>query len=174
MIESKYLKDSVQNIQKLMTIPPLRKFETKYLGQLVRLSKIRVYEPGELIIKEGGHDTWIYFLLSGMVRVEKKGMEIAIIDKIGEIFGEMRLLDGLARSASVYAEGKTVCLAFDPCVEDSQSTPDQRTKFLLLLYKIFAEFLSSRLRVINNELSHIKSKPENPDQGVISMVKKYE
>ncbi|MEW6672424.1 MAG: cyclic nucleotide-binding domain-containing protein [Thermodesulfobacteriota bacterium] len=156
MIESKYLKDSVQNIQKLMTIPPLRKFETKYLGQLIRLSKIREYESGELIIKEGGQDTWIYFLLSGKVRVEKKGMEIAIIDKIGEIFGEMRLLDGLARSASVYAEGKTVCLAFDPYGADSLSSPDQRTKFLLLLYKMFAEFLSSRLRIINDELSQIK------------------
>ena len=61
MIESKYLKDSVQNIQKLMNIAPLRKFETKYLGQLIRLSKIREYAPGEPIIKEGGQDTWIYF-----------------------------------------------------------------------------------------------------------------
>jgi len=156
MIESKYLKDSVQNIQKLMTIAPLRKFETKYLGQLVRLSKIREYEHSEPIIKEGGQDTWIYFLLSGKVRVEKRGMELAIIDKIGEIFGEMRMLDGLARSASVYAEGKTVCLAFDPYGEDSLSSPDQRTKFLLLLYKMFAEFLSGRLRVINDELSKIK------------------
>jgi len=156
MIESKYLKDSVQNIQKLMTIPPLRKFEAKYLGQLVRLSKIREYEPGELIIKEGGLDTWIYFLLSGKVRVKKEGMDIALIDKIGEIFGEMRLLDGLARSASIYAETKTVCLAFDPPGEDSQSSPDEKTKFLLLLYKMFAEFLTSRLRVINDELSQLK------------------
>ena len=68
----------------------------------------------------------------------------------------MRLLDGLARSASVYAEGKTVCLAFDPYGEDSLSSPDQRTKFLLLLYKMFAEFLSGRLRVISDELSQIK------------------
>jgi CRP/FNR family cyclic AMP-dependent transcriptional regulator len=139
-----------------MTIAPLRKFETRYLGQLIRLSKIREYEPGEFIIKEGGQDTWIYFLLSGNVRVEKKGMEIAIIDRVGEIFGEMRLLDGLVRSASVYAEGKTVCLAFDPYGEDILSSPDQRTTFLLLLYKMFAEFLSGRLRVINDELSKIK------------------
>ena len=107
MIESKYLKDSVQNIQKLMTIPPLRKFESKYLGQLVRLSKIRNFDAGEPIIKEGGQDQWIYFLLSGRVRIEKGGISIATIDTVGEIFGEMRLLDGLARSASVYADTKT-------------------------------------------------------------------
>ena len=156
MIESKYLKDSVQNIQRLMTIPPLKKFETKYLGQLIRLSKIREYEKDEVIIKEGGHDQWIYFLLSGKVRIEKGGTEIAKIDKIGEIFGEMRLLDGLARSASVYAEGKTVCLAFDPYAHDTLSGDDERTNFLLLLYKMFSEFLSSRLRLTNDELSRIK------------------
>ena len=49
MIESKYLKDSVQNIQRLMTIPPLRKFETKYLGQLIRLSKIREYQEKQVV-----------------------------------------------------------------------------------------------------------------------------
>jgi len=156
MIESKYLKDSVQNIQKLMTIAPLKKFETKYLGQLIRLSKIREYEPGESIIKEGGQDQWIYFLLSGTVRVDKKGMEIAIIDKVGEIFGEMRLLDGLARSSSVFAQDKTVCLAFDPYAKDSLASKDERIKFLLLLHKIFAEFLSARLRLTNDELYRVR------------------
>jgi len=156
MIESKYLKDSVQNIQRLMTIPPLRKFETKYLGQLIRLSKIREYQGGEMIIQEGGHDQWIYFLLAGRVRIEKGGTEIAAIDKVGEIFGEMRLLDGLARSASVFADTKTVCLAFDPYGEDAHSTSDEKTSFLLHLYKMFSEFLSYRLRVLNDELTRIK------------------
>ena len=156
MIESKYLKDSVQNIQRLMNVPPLRTFETKYLGQLIRLSKIREYEKGEVIIKEGGQDQWIYFLLSGKVRIEKGGTDIATIDKIGEIFGEMRLLDGLARSASVFAEGKTVCLAFDPYGEDSLSTNDERTKFLLHLYRMFSEFLATRLRITSDELTRIK------------------
>jgi len=158
MIESKYLKDSVQNIQRLMTIPPLRKFETKYLGQLIRLSKIREYEQGEVIIQEGGHDQWIYFLLSGKIRIEKGGVTMAVIDRIGEIFGEMRLLDGQARSASVFADSKTMCLAFDPYLQDSQSTQDERVNFLLLLYKVFAEYLTTRLRLTNDELSRVKKK----------------
>ncbi len=156
MIESKYLKDSVQNIQKLMTIPPLRQFETKHLGQLIRFSKIREYDKGELIIQEGGHDQWIYFLLAGKIRIEKGGVTITVIDKIGEIFGEMRLLDGQARSASVYAESKTMCLAFDPYAKDAVSTQDEHVNFLLLLYKIFAEYLATRLRLTNDELSRVK------------------
>ena len=160
MIESKYLKDSIQNIQRLMNVPPLRKFETKYLGQLVRLSKIREFEPDEPIIMEGGQDQWIYFLLSGKVRIEKGGMEIATIDTVGELFGERRLLDGLVRSASIIAVAKTVCLAFDPYAEDSLVSKDEKTRFLLLLYRIFAEFLSTRLRLTNDELMRVKAEQE--------------
>ena len=158
MIESKYLKDNVQNIQTLMRVPPLMKFETKNLQQLLKLSKIREYETGELIIKEGDSDTWIYFLLSGKVRVEKKGIEIIVIDKMGEIFGELRILDGLARSASVYAETKTVCLAIDTAPSSARLSNDERANILLLLYKIFAEYSAVRLRVTNEEL--VKTKKE--------------
>ena len=78
MIESKYLKDNVQNIQKLMSIPPLRKFETESLRQLIRLAKLREYEPGEIVIEEGGEDPYVYFLLSGKVKVQKKGVPIIL------------------------------------------------------------------------------------------------
>ena len=113
MIESHYLKDDIRNIQQLLAIPVLRKFETKNLGNLVRLSKIRRYEDGEIIIQEGSTDQWLYFLLSGSIRITKNGVEIAKIDRMGELFGEMRMIDGLSRSTSVMAEGKTMCLAVD-------------------------------------------------------------
>jgi len=64
MIESKYLKDNVQNIQKLMNIPGLKHFETRSLSKLLKLSKIREYSDGEKIIREGDLDPWLYFLLS--------------------------------------------------------------------------------------------------------------
>jgi CRP-like cAMP-binding protein len=89
MLESRYLKDNIENIQKLLTIPALRNFEAKSLGRLLNLSKIREYEDGEQIIKEGDFDPWLYFLLSGKIRITKEGLEINSIDKKGEIFGEM-------------------------------------------------------------------------------------
>ena len=54
MLESKYLKDNIENIQKLLGISALRNFETKSLQKLLRLSRIREYEDGEVIIQEGG------------------------------------------------------------------------------------------------------------------------
>jgi CRP-like cAMP-binding protein len=161
MIESKYLKENIENIQKLMTIPALKNFETKSLGRLLRLSKIRQYEHGERIIKEGDLDPWLYFLLSGKIKISKAGHEIGTIDRKGEIFGEMRIIDSLSRSASVYAVGKTICMAVDTSAKErlsSEGSRDEKLDFLLLLYRIFAEYMSIRLRLTNDEL--IKSKKQ--------------
>ena len=161
MLESRYLKDNIENIQKLLGIPALRNFETKSLQKLLRLSKIREYEDGEVIIREGDLDPWLYILLSGKSRITKEDMEINTIDKKGEIFGEMRVVDFMKRSASVVAVGKTVCLAVDTSAKNrisAQDPTDEKLDFLLLLYRIFAEYMSIRLRVTNEELITAKKK----------------
>jgi len=161
MLESRYLKDNIENIQKLMTIPALKNFETKSLQKLLRLSKMREYEDGEVIIREGDLDPWLYFLLSGQIRISKEGMEIGSLDKEGEIFGEMRIIDSMSRSASVYAVGQTMCLALDTSAKDrisAQDPTEEKLDFLLLLYRIFAEYMSIRLRATNDELVTAKKK----------------
>jgi CRP-like cAMP-binding protein len=161
MLESKYLKDNIENIQKLLAIPALRNFEAKSLQKLLRLSKIREYEDGEVIIQEGALDPWLYFLLSGKIRIIKESMEINTIDKKGEIFGEMRIIDSMKRSASVVAVGKTICLAVDTSAKNrisEQDPMDEKVDFVLLLYRIFAEYMSIRLRITNDELITAKKK----------------
>ena len=161
MLESRYLKDNIENLQKLLGISALKNFETKSLQKLLRLSRIREYEDGEVIIQEGDLDPWLYFLLSGKIRVSKEDLEINTIDKKGEIFGEMRIIDFMQRSASVVAVGKTICLAVDTSAKNrisAQDPEDEKLDFLLLLYKIFAEYMSVRLRVTNEELITAKKK----------------
>ncbi len=160
MIESKYLKDNVQNIQRLMNLPGLKEFETRNLAKLLRLSKIREYEDGEIIIREGDNDPWLYFLLSGELIIKKQGVEIGRLSQVGEIFGEMRIIDSLTRSASVYADGRTICLCVDTSAKgrlSSSTQRDERLDFLLLLYRIFAEYMSIRLRATNDELFKAKN-----------------
>jgi len=161
MIESKYLEDSIENIQKLMSVPGLKSFDTKSVGKLLKLSKIREYKDGELIIKEGEQDPWMYILLSGKIRITKNNHEIGTIGKIGEIFGEMRIIDSKARSASVSAIGKTACLAVNTTAKNRLSgcpTEEDKLDFLLLLYRVFAEYMSTRLRTANDELVAAKKK----------------
>ncbi|MBW2593141.1 MAG: cyclic nucleotide-binding domain-containing protein [Deltaproteobacteria bacterium] len=158
MIESKFLKDNLQNIQKLMDLAPLKSFETKSLRQLLQLSKIREYKDSERIIMEGAADPWLYFILSGKVRIKKDGETIVTLNKVGEFFGEMRILDGLHRSASVFAEGRTICLAVDTSATGRLASDDERANFLLLLYRMFSEYISIRLRITNDELIKAKKK----------------
>ncbi|MBL0716002.1 MAG: cyclic nucleotide-binding domain-containing protein [Desulfosarcina sp.] len=155
MQESRYLKDNLENIQKLLSIPALRNFETSNLSRLLHLSKIREYEAGEKIIQEGDNDPWLYFLIEGRIRIEKKGIEIGVFTERGEIFGEMRVIDSRARSATVVALEDTVCLAVNTAATDRMESlegRDEQLDFLLLLYRIFAEFLSIRLRLTSEEL----------------------
>ena len=161
MIESRYLEDNIENIQKLMSIPGLKNFEAKSVGKLIKLSKVREYRDGEVIIQEGEQDPWMYILLSGKIRIFKENHEIAVIGKKGEIFGEMRIIDSKARSASAAAVGKTVCLAVNTTAKNRLSTgttEEDRLDFLLLLYRVFAEYMSVRLRAANDELVAAKKK----------------
>ncbi|MEJ2041227.1 MAG: cyclic nucleotide-binding domain-containing protein, partial [Desulfosarcinaceae bacterium] len=92
-------------------------------------------------------------------RIVKENEVIGTINRKGEIFGEMRIIDDQSRSASVHAVGQTVCLAVDTSARNRLSTSDEkdeRLDFLLLLYRIFAEYITARLRLTNEELVRAK------------------
>ena len=151
MRESKYLKQNTENIQKLMAIPSLRDFEANSLGALLKLSKVRQYDYGECIIKEGDCDPWLYILVSGKVRIVKEGSDLAVLRRNGDIFGEMGLLGGTPRSASAYAVTEAVCLTTDASRIGNMSLNDKMT-FYCMLYRLLAEVVSDRLRATSEEL----------------------
>jgi len=155
MIESDYLKDNHEIIHKLRQIPTLEPFDKKSLQGALQLSKIRKYEPEELILKEGLYDCWIYFLVSGRVRVTKQGEELSVLKRTGDVFGEMGVIDSSPRSASVYAIDETVCLATDASYVD-RLTGSDRMAYCYILFRVFAESLASRLRLTNEELIKVK------------------
>ena len=158
MYESNYLKEDINNIHQLLAIPCLKELMMEDLASLLKLSKLRQFNADECIICEGDKDPWIYFLLSGAVRIEKNGVSIWKINKTGELFGEMRVLDGLARSASVFADGKTICLAVDTSASHRLRSPKKISKLVRIFYEIFSKVLCLRLRNTNEEL--VKTKKE--------------
>ncbi len=158
MFESEYLKGNKDTIQKLKQIPTLAPFDEKILSGALELSKIRKYAPEELILEEGSFDNWIYFLISGTVRIVKEGKELNVLKRSGDVFGEMGVIDGSAKSASAYAVNETVCLATDASYID-RLTGNDKVTFCYILYRIFCEILANRLRLTSEEL--IKVKEEN-------------
>jgi len=156
MQESNYLKNDIKNIQQLLVIPCLKDVMMSDLSSLLKLCKLRHYTPGEWILFEGDRDPWIYFLLSGRVKIVKKGITIIRLEKVGDLFGEMRLIDGLPRSASARADGKAICLAIDTSASHRLDSPEEIKKLVTIFYKIFSKILSLRLRSANDELVEVK------------------
>jgi CRP-like cAMP-binding protein len=70
------------------------------------------YAPGEVIFKEGDKADKMYVVLSGELEVHLQDM---VIDTIGagSTFGEMALIDGSPRSATVIAKTRSEVAAID-------------------------------------------------------------
>ncbi len=159
MIESEFLKDNLKFIEKLKKIPSFEDFSKKDLKGILEMSKLRQYEPGEEIMKEGSFDSCIFFLISGKVKVVKNDESLGVLKRTGDVFGEMSIIDASPRSASVYAIDRTVCLATDASYIDRLSGND-RLLFSSILYRIFSQILANRLRITSEELSKAKEEIE--------------
>ncbi len=145
MQESPYLEGREDLIDKFQRLPFLENLDPKYVEKVLKLSKLRKYTPGEVITAEGTYDSWVYILLGGAVRVVKHGQEIARLNQLGESFGELAVIDGQRRSASVEATEETLCLAIDAVFFDRSQDSHERTVFFSVFYRIVAEILAQRL-----------------------------
>lgn len=75
------------------------------LDQLADRARLQVFAPGETAVRQGEPGSSLYFVLQGEMAVEVDGRPVAQLTK-GRMFGEMSLLTGAARSATVRACGE--------------------------------------------------------------------
>jgi CRP/FNR family transcriptional regulator, cyclic AMP receptor protein len=151
MRESEYLIPNGDLLKRLKKVPTLSIFDSQDLQILIRYSKIRHYDSDERIIQEGKRDTWLFFIISGKVNIVKKKKTVAVLDQVGDIFGEMGIIEDSVRSASVYAVEDTVCLAANAMDVDTLSGTD-KLAFGYVLYRLFSQFLANRLRFTTEKL----------------------
>ena len=100
------------------------------------------YEKDEVIFRENDIGLQFYAILSGeiIIRREKSGRELARL-KPGKIFGEMAVLDGHPRSATVIVASKAELFAFD-----GRRLLDNFPFLSLKLLRFMAGELTMRLR----------------------------
>jgi CRP-like cAMP-binding protein len=67
------------------------------------------FSDGHYIVREGQAGTGFYVVMSGCVRVVRRGAKLAVRGP-GEFFGELSILEHAPRAANVVADGPTVCL----------------------------------------------------------------
>jgi pyruvate,water dikinase len=89
--------------------------------QIARVVKERRFAKGETVIMEGSGGAAFFFIESGEAKVTSKGVELATLGP-GDHFGEIALIDGGPRSATVTAATDLVCYGitfweFRPLVE---------------------------------------------------------
>jgi len=89
--------------------------------QIARLLKERPFKQGETVIMEGSGGAAFFLIDSGEARVSCKGVHLATLGP-GDYFGEIALIDGGPRSATVTAATDLVCFGltfweFRPLVE---------------------------------------------------------
>ena len=161
MKETSFLKDNEDILERLRDVSVFDALSDKELRDFLTLSKLRSYEKGEVIIREGEYDCWLYFLLSGSVDVIVGDQAMRTLSSKGDIFGEMGIIDGSPRCASIVAdEDATQCLGMDASILD-RIAKENAINALYVIYRIFAEVFSGRLREAMQENAQLKSENEN-------------
>lgn len=166
MKETTFLTGREDCLPNLRRMTAFAEFGDEHLKTILSRSRIRKYDPGEVILREGAVERWVYFLISGGVRVEKEGKKIGALGQPGDVFGEMGLIDGGGRSATVRAEDGAMCLAVDGAFLDELNDHD-RTASHSMLYRMFAHVLAERLRATNEELTKAKKALAKLDAGEV-------
>jgi CRP-like cAMP-binding protein len=100
-----------EEINFLRNVPIFAELEEKDLLRVVKLGTSQKYKKGNIVVLEQESGAALFVIITGkvkVVRMDEDGREVILsMFGPGEFFGEMSLLDGLARSASVVATVKS-------------------------------------------------------------------
>ena len=150
------IKDDARILEMFQKIKEFSVFTVDDIRSFMEMGSLREYEPGEIIIKQGDLDCWVYFLLSGNLDVIQDEHVIGKIKNRGELFGEMGVIDGSPRSTSVKAIKKPIVLGVDASLMERKEKANDLV-FCYTLYRMFAEVLADRLRELTKENTRLRS-----------------
>lgn len=115
-------RDPVAALQRVQLFADL---DRRQAEQVARLLKLRPFSKGETVIMEGSGGAAFFIIDSGEATVSSKGVQLTTLGP-GDYFGEIALIDGGPRSATVTAATDLVCYGltfweFRPLVEKNSA-----------------------------------------------------
>lgn len=110
-------------VEVLHQVPLFAELGQEDLERVARLFKKRHFAAGETVTKEGSGGAAFFLIESGEAEVTVKGRRRASLGA-GSHFGEIALIDGRERSATIFATSELVCYGltywdFKPLVQDN-------------------------------------------------------
>jgi CRP-like cAMP-binding protein len=110
-------------VKVVQRVPLFADLNKRELGQVARIFKERRFADGETVAKEGAGGAAFFLIDSGEATVTLGGKPRATLTQ-GDYFGEIALIDGGARSATVTAASELVCWGltywdFRPLVQEN-------------------------------------------------------
>lgn len=134
----------------LAAVPLFSQFSRKDLSRIGRAVVERSYKKGETIVKEGEQAVAFFVITKGKVEVtHAAGGRASKLNDLGpgDAFGEMSLLDGGPRAATVKALDDTTCLVLSrwDFVAELRTNPHIAVAMLPIL--------SKRLREVEQKLA---------------------
>lgn len=156
-----------EHLQSVPIFSPLSEAE---IEKLARASDTRVFAPGEAIVRRGQDGDSMFVIIRGSVKVQVpdgNGQRTINNLRSNDFFGEMSLLTGQPRSATVVAEGETEVLqirkeAIKPIFENN---PD--------LMKSVCKIVEQRRELLKPEEIEIEHQGVENGRGVLASIRKF-
>jgi CRP/FNR family transcriptional regulator, cyclic AMP receptor protein len=130
---------STSTLDSLASIPLFAKLSGRQQRKILKSAVEDRYEAGDIVVREGGKTDTMFILLDGSAKVVRNGRTISRRSP-GEFFGEISMIDGRPRAASVIADTPMRCLVLHHDALRRLVTSDPQVAWSLL------QSLAGRLR----------------------------
>jgi CRP/FNR family transcriptional regulator, cyclic AMP receptor protein len=96
-------------LESLSGVPLFANLTARQMRKVARTASEDSYAEGSSIVVEGGRTETLFVILEGTARIIRNGRTVARRNA-GEFFGEISMIDGRRRAASVVADTPMRCL----------------------------------------------------------------
>ncbi|BDQ35107.1 Crp/Fnr family transcriptional regulator [Pseudodesulfovibrio portus] len=143
-------------MERLRNVPAFDSLPESHIKAIMQAASIRRYEGGEALIREGEFDNRVFFLIFGKLSITVNNVEVGKLQRLGDVFGEMGIIDGSPRSATISADRASLVISLD---DTALGSLGEASKIFTqaVMYRVFAEVMAVRLREANAKISELQA-----------------